>query len=312
MRVFLELPTWLGDAVMTTPAVENLISTFPDAKLTIFGSFVSTEIFKPHPNIERVILDSTKKQRFRALALYKVAKEVGEVDLALSFRSHLATKLLFFFLKAQKKATFNRKNFQDQLHQVQKYNQFINQATNQNLPPKNLKLHFQPESFKKPTLGINAGATYGSAKRWYPEEFAKVATALSGEFDILLFGGEGEREITSEIEELIRDAGVENIQNLAGKTSIAELASKIAGLGLFITNDSGPMHIATAYQIPTIAIFGPTRFKETSPWQNQKSLIVRKELDCSPCMKRTCPIKTHECMKSIGADEVLEAVERVL
>jgi len=312
LKIFIELPTWLGDSVMTTPAVENLIATYPDAELTIFGSFVSTELFRPHPKVQKIVVDSTKKQKFRALALYKLAKEVGEFDLAISFRSHLATKILLFFLKSKKKVIFSKEYSKEAIHQVQKYNNFLNKITNQNLLPKDLKLYFKPTKYQKPTLGINAGATYGDAKRWYPERFAQVATALSDKFDIILFGGEGEREITAEIEELIKNSGVKNIQNLAGKTTIEDLASKIAGLSLFITNDSGPMHIASAYKIPTVAIFGPTKYKETSQWKNPKSVIVRKELDCSPCMKRSCPIKTHECMKSIGADEVLEAVERVL
>ncbi len=296
---------------MTTPAIENLIDTYKDAELTIFGSFVSTELFKPHPNVKKIILDDTKSKKIRALAIYKVAKEEGEFDLAISFRSHFYSKVLLWLLRAKRKFIFNKSAFKNS-HQVQKYNNFINKITNQNLPPKDLKLYFEPFKYKRPTLGLNPGATYGDAKRWYPEEFAKVATALSDRFDILVFGGPNEVGVANEIETLIRAKKIKNIQNLAGKTSIAQLCSKIAGVSLFITNDSGPMHIASAYKIPTVAIFGPTKFKETSPWQNPNSIIVRKELECSPCMKRSCPIKTHECMRSITADEVLKEIDKLL
>ena len=102
-----------------------------------------------------------------------------------------------------------------------------------------------------------------------------------------------------------------NYINLAGKTNIKELCSNIGGCSLFITNDSGPMHVAAAYQVPTVAIFGPTKHKETSQWMNEKSKIVRHDIDCSPCMKRECPLKHHECMTSITASEVIEAVKEL-
>jgi heptosyltransferase-2 len=65
------------------------------------------------------------------------------------------------------------------------------------------------------------------------------------------------------------------------------------------------MHLAAAFQIPTVAIFGPTNDKETSQWMNEKSIIVKKNLECQPCMKRTCPLKHHNCMKLIKASDVL-------
>jgi heptosyltransferase-2 len=156
-------------------------------------------------------------------------------------------------------------------------------------------------------LGINAGATYGSAKRWYPEKFAEVIKVLSKKYSVILFGGAGEIEINSDIEQM---ADIK-LQNLAGKTSIQELAENIAGLSLFITNDSGPMHIAGAFKIPTVAIFGSTNHIETNQWKNSRQEIVRKNIECSPCMKRECPLKHHDCMKNISASDVLNAVEKL-
>jgi heptosyltransferase-2 len=109
----------------------------------------------------------------------------------------------------------------------------------------------------------------------------------------------------------LKKAGVANYTNLAGKTTIPELIRKISELDLFITGDSGPMHVAAAFQIPTVALFGPTRDKETSQWKNPKGIIVKKEMACAPCMKRTCPLKHHECMKFIEAKDILAAVEKL-
>ncbi len=113
------------------------------------------------------------------------------------------------------------------------------------------------------------------------------------------------------IEDEIRNNGVSNIINLTGKTTIKELSEKIAGLSLFITNDSGPMHIAGAYKIPTVAIFGSTSDVETNQWHNEKSIVVRKNISCSPCKKRECPLKHHNCMNFISSNDIFNAVKEL-
>ena len=158
-------------------------------------------------------------------------------------------------------------------------------------------------------MGINPGASYGSAKRWYPKEFADVAIDLSNQYDIIIFGGPDEKDIANDIEKYLIEKGVDNYKNLAAKITINELINQISNLDLFITGDSGPMHLAAAFQIPTVAIFGPTKDNETSQWMNEKSMIVKKNLECQPCMKRTCPLKHHNCMKMVVASDVLRAVK---
>ena len=308
MKIFIEVPRWLGDCVMTTPAIENIISSYPKAKLIIFGSFVSTRIFANHPNVDRLIVDNSRGGG-RYLNLYRYAKEVGKVDLALSFRRNFSTKFLLFFIDSPQKHYYKRYT-KKILHQVIRYNDFINKSLSKETTPQNLKIYLKKEIPKpsKPLLGINAGATYGSAKRWYPQEFAKVAISLSNTYDIILFGGDLEVDIIDDIEDILIENQITNYQNLAGKTSVDELIEKISTLSLFITNDSGPMHIAGAFSIPTISIFGPTKYKETNQWQNPNETIIRKELDCSPCMKRVCPLSHHNCMKEIMASDVLGRV----
>ena len=112
-----------------------------------------------------------------------------------------------------------------------------------------------------------------------------------------------------DIEKELQEANITNYENLSGKTTVEELIEQIASLNLFITNDSGPMHIAATFQIPTIAIFGSTRFNETHQWANDHEIIIRKEMECSPCMKRICPLKHHNCMKLITAEDVLEKLQ---
>ena len=304
MKILIELPTWLGDCVMATPAIENIVNFDNEVEITFIGSVIAIEAMKNHPKTAKtVVLD--KKYG----VLYKTAKYLGEFDAFFSFRSSIRSKFLKFCILAKNKYQFDKNKYQNR-HQVEKYNDFINDSLDINFPPGKLLLstaNSQPSTQK--TVGINPGASYGSAKRWYPEEFAKVASELSDQYDIVIFGGPGEVDIALDIEKSLLKKGVKNYQNLAGKTTIPELINHIYNLDLFITGDSGPMHVAAAFEVPTVAIFGPTKDNETSQWMNEKSLIVKKNLDCQPCMKRTCPLGHHDCMKLIKAVDVLDLVK---
>jgi len=310
MKVYIEIPTWLGDAVMCTPAIENIVKAYPEVKITLFGTVLSTEIFKNHPNVEMIIIDRSRNARFRFFWLMKKAKSLGIFDAALSFRSSFTSRVLIYFMNAQKKTVY-RKNKDIERHQVLRYNDLVQQFFCMNPLPNDLQIYMEPEIYATPTLGINPGASYGSAKRWYPEKFAAVAVVLHKKYDIVIFGGPSEVDIAGDIEAILKKNKITNYHNIAGQTDIETLCKKIGGLSLFITGDSGPMHVAAAFKIPTVALFGPTKDKETSQWHNTNSIIVKKEMECAPCMKRTCPLKHHECMKFITAEDVLEAVKKL-
>ena len=311
MRLLIELPSWLGDTVMATPAIENLIDFHKKSEVILIGSLISIEIFKNHPKVSNLhILDKNY------LSLFLMTKKIGKFDLFFSFRNSMRSNFFKFFIKSDIKFNYKKSKFRN-LHQVEKYNKFINKSLNINLLAKSLTI-YSDVSLKKasnqmkkkqPMLGINPGASYGNAKRWYPEEFANVAADLCNQYDITILGGPSEKEIAMDIEKLLVKKGVKNFQNLAGETNIPELIHAISNFDLFVTGDSGPMHIAACYKVPTVAIFGPTRSNETSQWNSEKSIILKKNLDCQPCMKRSCPLKHHKCMKMIKAKDVLLEIE---
>jgi heptosyltransferase-2 len=314
MRVLIELPTWLGDCVMASAAVENLARNHPHVKIVFFGAEAGARLFAAHPNCEKILVDNSKKSRFRLLWLALEARKLGRFDAAVSFRSHFATLVFLAATKARIKAAFPRGRYLG--HQVRKYLDFITDALS--LKPKNAeqKLYLQgggEDIFKfesgKKVLGLNPGASYGSAKRWYPQYFAQIGAALEDTHEIVIFGGRSESDICEQIERELGARGVRAL-NLCGKTSIEELARAISNLDLFVTNDSGPMHIAAAFGVPLVALFGPTRADETSPYHAPRSLIARLDLPCMPCMKRACPLGTHDCMKNLKPDFVLKEMKK--
>ncbi len=319
MKLLIILPNWLGDALMATPAIEALCKVYPDATLTLVGSYVSLEALKHHPQCTRAYVDETKKGGNRFLNTYRFAKLLGVHDMGITFRNQLHSSLLLRLsgtrITAARSSWHSRALLSHPVkpnrpaHLVEQYLDIAQALSPKPLETGPLCLHIQPRHYERPTLGINPGATYGSAKRWYPEKFAEVARTFSDRYDIVIFGGPNETQMAGDIE--TRLGGI-NVTNLAGKTTVNELCAMIGGLDLFITNDSGPMHVAAAYGVPTVAVFGPTRHLETSQWKNEKSVIVRHEMECSPCMKRECPLGHHECMKSITAAEVIEAAKKII
>jgi len=155
---------------------------------------------------------------------------------------------------------------------------------------------------------INPGATYGSAKRWYPDRFAAVADTLSGEWGagVVVVGSTAEAPLAGEIETAMRNPPV----NLAGKTTVRELMALLSLSSFLITNDSGPMHIGAALDVPLVAIFGPTDWRRTSPWSG-RAKVVRVEIDCSPCRLRVCD-RGHECMLGVTPEMVVDAARQLL
>jgi heptosyltransferase-2 len=159
-----------------------------------------------------------------------------------------------------------------------------------------------------PIVAINPGATYGSAKRWYPDRFAAVAEALSSEWSAraVVVGSTAEAPLAGEIEAAMRNPPV----NLAGMTTVRELMALLSLSSFLVTNDSGPMHIGAALGVPLVAIFGPTDWRRTSPWTD-RARVVRVDVDCSPCMLRVCD-RGHECMLGVTPGMVLDAARQLL
>jgi len=284
---------------MTTPSLSNLVNSNKDISISFIGSKVAVDCLKNFPNVSRSLYLTRD-----VLLDIKNIQSLGYFDFFISYRGSIRSRLLSFFVKAKKKANY-RKEKHKFGHQVEKYNDFINNFFDLNKPPNNLVLFNTAKSridTKLKKIGINPGAAYGSAKRWTKDGFIEVISVLAEKNKVIIFGSENEQSLFSDS---VKFKDSKNIENLAGKTNIQELINEIAELDLFITGDSGPMHIAAAFKVPTVSIFGPTKHLETSQWGNSKSTIIKNNLDCQPCMKRECPLKHHNCMKLIKPEQVI-------
>jgi heptosyltransferase-2 len=233
---------------MVTPAIENLIKHHRGAQITLVGSAVSAKLFEKDVRISKVVVEDTSKSIFSLLSLFRTARGLGEQDLVISFKNSFFTKFFMFFVQCENKVIYEDIN--KDCHNVEKYNEFMNKTLDTDYAAGDLMLR------------------------------VKVALALAHKYDIVLLGGKNEIDICEDIENQLKENGIENCTNLAGKTSVIDLAEKIAALDLFLTIDSGPMQIAGIYRVNTLII--PTSYEkieQRNQWKNPLETIVYKYID---------------------------------
>jgi heptosyltransferase-2 len=162
---------------------------------------------------------------------------------------------------------------------------------------------------KKPLAGLNPGAKFGSSKLWHPDRFAAVGDRLARErgFQVLVLCGPGEAAIARAIVERM-DSRAASLEGVA--VPLPVLRGVVERLGLMVTTDSGPRHLADGLGVPSVVVMGSTDPGWTD-WRKEGTRVVRHDVPCGPCHLRTCPLD-HACMRLVTVDEVWEAVEGVL
>ena len=330
-RILARGVNWLGDAVMTTPALQAVRETWPNAEIVLVANPLVSQLLLNHPALDRVITFDRSGNHKGLFGRLRLAADLRQerFDLALILPNSFDSALVPFLAGIPQrlgKASDGRSLLltgryreplqETPIHEVQYYCNLLAHFGITG-PARDPFLAVTPQEAaaaaaflaehgigpETPLLGINAGATFGSAKRWYPERFAEVARQLAGEWGArtVLFGGPGEQDIVRVIDGEL--AG--NCLNLAGKTSVRRLMALIKRCSFMVTNDSGPMHIAAAFGVPLVAVFGPTDHTGTAPCSD-RAVIVRHNVDCAPCKLRHCPTD-HCCMTAISADDVVTA-----
>ena len=311
MRILVRAPNWLGDAILSLPAV-RAVRKHAD-QLIIMAKPPVVDLY--HGLADR-ILDA----RWPLRAAIKNIQECAPDSVLLfqnSFYSALVPRLAgcrdiwgydtygrkFLLSRAVKPP---RDIYSD--HQIYYHWRL---ATSLGLAQGEPQLSLQISDVAVldgtcPWIGMSPGAKYGEAKRWPATSYVRLGMALAARgYRIALFGSGTEMQACQSIADAIGVAA----QNLAGRTTVPQLIAGVSQCSLLVTNDSGPLHIASALRVPVVAIFGSTEPRSTGPFGTH-SIVLRRDLPCSPCHLRACPID-HRCMTRIHPEEVLDAVIRL-
>jgi heptosyltransferase-2 len=324
-NIIVRAPNWVGDAVLSIPALKSLRHRFPASEITLLVRPWVAGLFRYAPFVDHV----WDRPSPGILRWIPTAHEVRqkEFDLAVLLTNSFESALTMFAAGVRERAGYatDHRGFlltrrvpppRRKVHQTSYYLHLLDASLGPG-PGPGIDIdatHGEREAARRllageglqnpePFLVISPGAAFGSAKRWTEVRFAELADRLGGELGLrtVIIGTEAEREIALRIGSLMRTP----FTVLAGRTDLETLVGVLAEASLVVTNDSGPMHVAAALGTPTLGIFGSTDVEVTGP-VGRRTQVVRHAVDCSPCLLRECPID-HRCMEWLTVDEVFEA-----
>lgn len=335
-NIIVRMPNWIGDLVMATPVLNDLRAHFKDAKITAMCQSNIVSVLKHNPNIDEIQSFIKPNGWIHRKAHLEIVDQLkfGKYDLGILLTNSFSSAWWFYWGNVKNRIGYqnNFRNFLlnyavplpnnvEKQHLVITYKMlldplgiplsqtlpklYVDQA--ESLAADNMLLQLDIDLKKNTIIGINPGAAYGSAKCWLPERFKALNERLLQDPNVYLiyFGDPAGLSLVN----AICDGMGERVINLAGKTTIRTLMALIQKCSVFLTNDSGPMHIAYALKTKLLALFGSTSDVKTGPFGN--SQIIHKHVKCSPCYKRKCPID-FKCMTSISVEEVATAIHQLL
>ena len=330
-RIVIRATNWVGDAVMSEPALSAVRDAFPDAELTWLARPAIAELLRGHPAIDHTVIYEHRGRHAGLSGKWTLAMELRRhgFDLAILFQNAFEAAALALLAGVPRRygyATDGRRFLLTHSiavpeptlleHQTSYYVELL-RPLGIVRPVEAPRLYVTLEEEEQvdrllaassldpndDLLGLNPGSTYGTAKRWLPERYARTADRLAQDFGlrVVILGATGEEVLGQAVADAMESRPIV----LSGRTSIRELMAVIKRCRLFVTNDTGPMHVAAAFGVPVVAVFGPTDWRTTAPF-GDRHRIVRNPVDCSPCLLRKCPID-HRCMTGVSVEDVYEA-----
>lgn len=335
-KIIVRMPNWLGDLVMATPILTDLRHHWPEAKITTLCQGTLSTVIQEDPHIDHHLNFKRPKGWLGRQTHQEIIDPLkkGGFDLGILMTNSFSSAYWFWRGDVQNRigyATHKRSLLlnhpvpfpaqRDSQHLVITYKMLLEPLgipVSETPPRLYLTQPEQEEARNKlasygidPSdllIGINPGAAYGSAKCWLPERFKQLSKKLleNARLKIVFFGDQAGSPL---VEDICAGLPTSRVVNLAAKTTLRELIACIQACHLFLTNDSGPMHVASALNVPLIALFGSTSDVATSPYQG--GTVIHKHVPCSPCYRRECPID-FRCMTRIEVKEVYDEVQRFL
>lgn len=337
-RLFIKGVNWIGDAVMTTPALDHLRHSFPKTHIVLMARPSVAPVYEHHPALDEVWVEDESKSPGQFMkAVARIRR--GKFDAGVCFPNSFRTGLLMHLGGVGKRYGFKRHGrgwllnrgvpYPDSLngiHQVHHYLYIIEELCGK-LQEKPL-LHVEPGEIERgdierlllqhglpggrPLIGIAPGSVNSNAKRWPAQYYAELIEELDQICDgaYILLGGPGERDV---IEEVSRKTHAQTY-HFGSEVNLSQAVALFSRLDAFVGNDAGGMHLAAAFNIPMAAVFGPTRSDETSPFSSL-ARVVREPVECAPCMLRECPLtgeSHHQCMHKVSVKRVIRELREVV
>lgn len=335
MRILLVQTGFLGDLILSTPVMTNIKKQYPGCSLTVLTTPLGGTLITDHKDVDDVLtFDKRKKQKgiFGLLNMLAIIK-AENFDLVFSLHKSYRTALLLYLSGIKKRYGFKEASAsflysktarrKDLEHEVLR-NLAIFRCIG--LEPAELEqamsLGFSKEvndkvdellsGIDKPLLGIAPGSVWAT-KRWTTDGFAAVAKEFASKgYQIVLIGGPDDLKTAEDIQKL---SAVE-CTNLVAKTSLIESAAVVSRLSALVSNDSAPLHMASACETPVAAVFCATVPEfGFGPWGTEAEILGVPGLECRPCGRHggnTCPTGTHDCQLKLKSKAVIEATKRVL
>ncbi|CAN5482226.1 lipopolysaccharide heptosyltransferase II [soil metagenome] len=341
MKILVRGTNWIGDAVMSVPALRELRRIFPDAKITLHTRSWADGLFRDAAFIDELV--TFDKHRWKIKDVYDNSQFLRDdgYDLAVLLPNSFESAVTTFLSKIPRRFGYNKDvrgllltdpiavpEWKNRNHEVFYYLNLVTEIERRMLgrdtvagtfpdislemsDERKLNARSQLASFGidpgKRTIALGVGSTNSRAKRWPADRYAQLNDKLQNELNVsvILIGSKDETDVANEVSALCKNKPID----LVGKTDLADAIAILSEIDLLISNDMGLAHVAPAVGTHTIAIFGPTNPETTRPYSINAE-VIRKDVECSPCMLRDCPID-HRCMTRISVDEIFDAAANI-
>jgi len=336
-KILVRAPNWIGDAVMCLPALGALKAKYPGSEISVLTRARAVPVFERNPAVSELIVYDDKSEHRGLKGRLRLSAELKEkgFGLAVLFQNAFDAAFISYISRIPERAGYAR-DLRTQLltvkvpvtdeikkkHQVYYYLNII-EALGGGAPKVEAPRIYLSgaeeewaEGFLEKNgltgarlLGISPGASYGPAKRWPEASFSELIDGFSASDGTvgIIFGGPEDRDTAK----LVSEGTSTRHLNLAGSITLRQFMALLKRTGLFVTNDSGPMHIAAALGVPTVAIFGSTDPVLTGPFGGLSRVVIKKA-PCNPCFDRVCRYGHYECLTAITPADVRVAAEGLL
>lgn len=334
-RILVRATNWVGDAVMSLPALGAIRRAFPTASIAVVARPWVLDLYRREPFLDEVIPYTAPRGASGLAEKWRFARSLSErnFDCAILLQNAFEAALLVWLARIPRRIGYARdgrgwlltdpvpvpKTGEIPRHERFYYVELLRRAGLISEAPGVNAVRLagadaaREAGFKRyaelgvemPVVGVSPGAAYGGAKRWLPERFAASAAELARQLGgtVAVFGAGNEVRLCETVEALARQQGAP-VRQFGGKTSLAEFIELAAACEVFFANDSGAMHIVSALGVPVVAVFGATDPLRTGP-TGEHARVIQEEVECAPCLLRECPID-HRCMTRVTVQRVVD------